>query len=119
MEAYRVVDIGLDVSTLDRLMEAGFTKQELFELVIPQPTVTHRKGEMAHLSRDESDQVVRLARIFTLAVQVFGDREKAWHWLRMPKWLFDGKAPLDLLDTEVGAREIEEELIRLDEGMFI
>jgi putative toxin-antitoxin system antitoxin component (TIGR02293 family) len=119
VEASRVVAIGLEVGTLDRLIAAGFTKQELFELVIPQRTLTHRKGKVARLSRDESDRVVRLARIFTFALEVFGNRDNTWHWLRTPKLLFDNKAPLDLLDTEAGAREVEEELIRIDEGMFI
>jgi putative toxin-antitoxin system antitoxin component (TIGR02293 family) len=118
-EASRTVAVGLDIKTLDRLIAAGFTKQELFELVIPQRTLSHRKGKVARLSRDESDRVVRLARIFTFALEVFGDRDNTWHWLRTPKQLFDDKAPLDLLDTEAGAREVEEELIRIDEGMFI
>jgi putative toxin-antitoxin system antitoxin component (TIGR02293 family) len=118
-EASRIVASGLDVGTLDRLIAAGFTKQELFDLVIPQRTLSHRKGKVARLSRDESDRVVRLARIFTFALEVFGDRDNTWHWLRTPKHLFDNKAPLDLLSTEAGAREVEEELIRIDEGMFI
>lgn len=119
MEPARVVASGLEPGTLDRLMEAGFTKQEIFDLVIPQRTLSHRKGKAVRLSRDESDRVLRIARIFTLTLEVFGNREKAWHWLRKPKWLFDDKAPLDLLDTEAGARAVEEELIRIDEGMFI
>jgi putative toxin-antitoxin system antitoxin component (TIGR02293 family) len=119
MGAARVVAVGLEPEVLRRLREAGFTKQEIFQLVIPQRTLTHRKGKAVRLNRDESDRVLRVARIFMLTVQVFGNREKAWHWLRKPKWLFDDKAPLDLLDTEAGTRAVEEELIRIDEGMFI
>jgi putative toxin-antitoxin system antitoxin component (TIGR02293 family) len=119
MEAARVVAIGLQVGTLDHLLKAGFTKQEIFELVIPPRTLSHRKGKVALLTPDESDRVIRVARIFTLTLEVFGNREKAWHWLRKPKRLFDDKAPLDLLDTEAGTRVVEEELIRIDEGMFI
>jgi putative toxin-antitoxin system antitoxin component (TIGR02293 family) len=119
MEAARVVAIGLQVGTLDHLIKAGFTKQEIFELIIPPRTLSHRKGKVALLTRDESDRVIRVARIFTLTLQVFANREKAWRWLRNPTWIFDEKAPLDLLDTEAGARAVEEELIRIDEGMFI
>ena len=119
MEPARVVAIGFAPGTLDRLMEAGFTKQEIFDLVIPQRTLSHRKGKAVRLSRDESDRVLRVARIFTLTLQVFGNRDKAWNWLRKPTWIFDNKAPLDFLDTEAGARAVEEELIALAEGMFI
>jgi putative toxin-antitoxin system antitoxin component (TIGR02293 family) len=119
LEPARVVAIGFEPGTIDRLIEAGFTKQEIFDLVIPQRTLSHRKGGAVRLNRDESDRVVRVARIFTLALQVFANREKAWRWLRKPTWIFDDKAPLDFLDTEAGARAVEEELIRIDEGMFI
>src|SRR5688500_17025872 len=59
MEAARVVAIGFEPGTLDRLIEAGFTKHETFELVIPQRTLSHCKGRAVRLNRDESDRVLR------------------------------------------------------------
>lgn len=113
-----IVGAGLDVATLDRLAAVGFERRELFELVIPQRTLTHRKNRGEPLSAEESDRAVRLARVSALAERVFANHDKAWRWLRRPTPIFDARAPMELLATETGARAVEEELYRIDEGMF-
>jgi putative toxin-antitoxin system antitoxin component (TIGR02293 family) len=113
-----IVEGGLEVDILERLIDVGFERRELFDLVIPQRTLTHRKSKGEPLSAEESDRAVRLARISTLAARVFGSRDKAWTWLRKPTRTFEAKAPIELLATETGARAVEEELYRIDEGMF-
>jgi putative toxin-antitoxin system antitoxin component (TIGR02293 family) len=59
-----------------------------------------------------------VARIAAMAEQVFGEPERAWRWLRKPQQRFDGKAPIDMLATEAGARLVEEMLIQIDHGIF-
>ena len=84
---------------------------------MPRRTQTHRRARHEALSRAESDRAVRLARIAALGEQVFGDRGRAWHWLRATKRQFKGRSPLQLTGTEAGARLVEELLYRIDEGM--
>ena len=79
--------------------------------------MTHRRARRDGLSRDESDRAVRLARIVALGEQVFGDRRRAWHWLRAAKRQLKDRSPLQLTATEAGARLVEELLYRIDEGM--
>lgn len=118
-ELAQMVERGLPVVAVDRLLGLGFQKQELFRLVIPQRTLTHRRQRGHVLTGDESDKIVRLARARFLALRVFGDERRAWQWLRKGKRGFGGRAPIDLLATEAGARAVEEELHRIDEGMFV
>ena len=54
----------------------------------------------------------------TLAERVFGDREKAARWLSKPNEDLASAKPLDLLRSALGARDVEEELIRIEEGYF-
>ena len=61
---------------------------------------------------------MRVARITATAEQVFGEPERAWRWLRKPQQRFDGKAPIDMLTTEAGARLVEEMLVQIDQGIF-
>jgi putative toxin-antitoxin system antitoxin component (TIGR02293 family) len=96
------------------LRRAGLSDDEIYLLVVLRRTLTHRRSRRDALSRDESDRVVRVARVIALCEEVFGDRERSWHWLRVAK---QGRAPLQLLATEAGARLIEELLYRIDEGM--
>jgi len=116
-ELVGLVERRLPLQTLDALRTAGITDDELFALVLPRRTLTHRRSRKEPLSHDESDRVVRLARIAALGEAVFGDRDKAWRWLRAPKRQLQGRTPLALLATETGARIVEEWLYRIDDGL--
>jgi putative toxin-antitoxin system antitoxin component (TIGR02293 family) len=113
----RVVEERLPTNVIDRLREHGVTDEEVYTLVVPRRTLAHRRARREALSRDESDRVVRLARVAALSEQVFGEAARAWRWLRAPKRQFRGRSPLQLLATEAGARVVEELLYRVDEGM--
>lgn len=107
----------LPVSAVAVLSKRGVTEGEICQLVLPRRTLTHRRNKREALTRDESDKMVRLARITSLAEQVFGSDEKAGRWMRSPKRRFDGETPLAMLATEAGARLVEEMLVQVDEGM--
>jgi putative toxin-antitoxin system antitoxin component (TIGR02293 family) len=112
----RIVDRGLRVAVLKHVQRAGFSRQEIERFIIPARTLRHRKTKREALSIDESDRVVRLARIQALAEDVFGDLGKANRWLRDGLGILDGKSPLEVARTEAGARLIEQILARIDWG---
>ena len=68
---------------------------------------------------EESDRVLRVIRVLSLAESVYGSRERALAWLRNPHARLDGRTPLSLLNTDTGSRIVEELLVQIDEGMFI
>jgi putative toxin-antitoxin system antitoxin component (TIGR02293 family) len=113
----KLVEQRLSTQTIDGLRRSGLTNDEIYALVIPRRTLAHRRARREALSRDESDRVVRVARIAALGEEVFGDRERSWRWLRAAKRQFRGRAPLGLVATEAGARLVEELLYRVDEGI--
>jgi len=113
----KLVEDRLSFQAVDALRQSGLTDEELYALVVPRRTLTHRRTRGEALSRDESDRVVRVARVVALCEEIFGERERGWRWLRDAKRQFQGRAPLDLLATEAGARLVEELLYRIDEGM--
>jgi putative toxin-antitoxin system antitoxin component (TIGR02293 family) len=108
---------GLPLSALDALVELGYTAAEL-EAVINPRTLRHRRARGENLSVEEADRVVRLTRVALATERVFGDKTKAWAWLRKANPRLDGYAPMTLLETETGARAVEEELVQVDEGMY-
>jgi putative toxin-antitoxin system antitoxin component (TIGR02293 family) len=112
----RVVHRGIHLKVLDHLARAGFSKQEIYALVIPARTWRHRAARKEPLTIEESDRVVRLARVQATAEDVFGDKPKANRWLREPLGVLDNKSPLDLAQTESGARLIEQLLAKIDWG---
>jgi putative toxin-antitoxin system antitoxin component (TIGR02293 family) len=114
----RLVESGLPLSVVNRLLERGLSKKEVFDVIIPARTLKHRKSKRQPLSREESERVVRAARIMARAHAVLGDDTSALAWLRSPKRRFEGRAPITMLATEPGGRLVEEMLIQIDEGMF-
>lgn len=113
-----LVDKRLPVRTVKALVRGGFSEAEVYQLVVPRRTLSHRIAKHEPLSREESDRAVRLARVTAHAEKVFGDPEKAWRWLRKPLHRFEGKSSLEMLATESGARLVDQMLIQIDHGMF-
>lgn len=113
----KLVEQRLGSRAIDTLRQSGLSDEEVYLLVVPRRTLTHRRARREALSRDESDRAVRVARVVALCEEIFGDRERGWRWLRAAKRQFQGRAPLQLLATEAGARLVEELLYRIDDGM--
>jgi putative toxin-antitoxin system antitoxin component (TIGR02293 family) len=80
-------------------------------------TFHRRRQAGATLTSAESDRVLRIARVCGLAERVFGDPDKSNRWLSKDSAVL-GAAPLALLATDAGAREVEAELDRIDWGDF-
>jgi len=97
---------------------SGLQLKDLLEVVIPARTLKHRRQRKEPLNLDESDRLARVARLYELALKVFGDAEKARRWLSKPKERFRESSPVEMMRTELGGRQVEEMLYQIDEGMF-
>ncbi len=102
----------------DFLAASGVEWKDVYDIVIPARTLKHRRARREALSRDESDKLARLVRVFDQAVAVLGDTARARAWLAKPKHRFADRTPFELLRTEVGGRLVEEMLGQVDEGIF-
>src|SRR5215510_11857017 len=111
---------GLPYSALDAVASRfGLSTTELLQILgIPQRTLARRKKTQV-LASDESDRLVRLARIAAFAEETHGNPARAGRWLREPNAaLGDTVAPIHWLDTDLGAREVEELLVRIVHGVY-
>lgn len=105
-------------AALDDLSALGFDKAEINRLVVPMRTLARRYQQAEPLTVEETDKALRLQRVGSLALNVFGDRDKAGRWLRKPKASLNGATPLDFLASEAGGRHVEDMLIHIDSGTF-
>lgn len=114
------IEEGFPYRTLERLQESlAIPAGEVAEVVrIPVRTLTRRKKE-GRLRPEESERVLRIARLIEDATRLHeGDLDQARTWLKTPKRALDGKTPLEMGRTEVGAREVENLLGRLEHGVY-
>jgi putative toxin-antitoxin system antitoxin component (TIGR02293 family) len=113
-----IVEAGLPTEKLNLLREKGLTFSEVSEIVISPRTLKHRKARGEALSHEESDRLVRVARVVALAGEVFGNHEKALRWLRAADDRIGDRSPMSMLQTESGGRLVENLLWQIDENVY-
>ena len=85
----------------------------LADIVAPRTTRLRRERE-GRLSPEESERLERLARLTALAERVLESPAEAGEWLVRPQPLLGGQRPGALARTELGARQAEDMLWRLE-----
>jgi putative toxin-antitoxin system antitoxin component (TIGR02293 family) len=115
----RKVQRGFPVSSFEKLRRKLDISDNLLSQVIniPMRTLTRRK-QQGRLNVIESEKVLRIARLYDKALEVFEDEEAAEKWLKEPARGLGGVIPLEYAKTELGAQEIEKLLIRIEHGVF-
>ena len=115
-----VLQVGLPLTELADLQASlAVSADKLAPMLgISKATFHRRKGAGSKLKPAVSDRVVRFARLLGKAVKVFGDIEDAKQWLNAPQFGLGGAVPLDYAKTELGAREVENLLGRIEYGVY-
>lgn len=116
------VQAGLPVAEFDLLREMlGLPVERMAKLVgISVATLSRRRASKHPLDRDHSDRLVRYARLFWQAAAFFdGNAATARDWLARPARALGGSTPLDFAETEIGAREVEDLIGRLEHGVYV
>ena len=70
-------------------------------------TIRDQRKKLARLSSENTEKLVRIVRVQQQARKVFSTDEAASDWLTSPAPALEGAKPIDLLDTDLGAREVE------------
>jgi putative toxin-antitoxin system antitoxin component (TIGR02293 family) len=108
---------GFPPAVVGELMRAsGLTLKELANALDLSPRSLQRRRRSGRLARYESDRLYRLARIVAIANEYLGDHGRALDWLKHPNRALGGVAPLAAIDTEPGARQVENVLGRIAYG---
>jgi putative toxin-antitoxin system antitoxin component (TIGR02293 family) len=108
---------GFPAAVVAELMRtSGLTLKELAEALDLSPRSLQRRRRSGRLARYESDRLYRLARIVALANEYLGEHERAIRWLKQPNRALGGAAPVAAIDTELGARQVENVLGRIAYG---
>jgi len=114
-----VIRTGLPVQELDVLQASLEVPMDKLAPKLGMSKATlHRRKAQGRLGPEESDRVLRYARLMGKAVEVMEGEEAARRWLTSPQVGLGGAVPLDYAETEVGAREVEDLLGRIEYGVY-
>jgi len=118
-EAARLVREGLPAGRFKALRAfLDISTAELSEVVGITSSTLSRRRKRGFFAKDESERLLRLARIALRAVDVMEGAENARQWLTKSARALGGESPLHFADTEPGAREVERLLGRIEHGVF-
>ena len=79
----------------------------------------HRRKKAGKLDFNLSDKVLQVSKLLEYAENVFGNSEKASLWFKMPSIVFENLLPVELIGSLSGINLINDELIRIEHGVFI
>jgi putative toxin-antitoxin system antitoxin component (TIGR02293 family) len=114
-----VLRVGLPVQELNDLQAClDVPMDKLFPMLGISKATLHRRKAEGRLDQAESDRVVRFAKLMGKAVEVMESEEDARQWLSAPQFGLGGAVPLEYAETEVGAREVENLLGRIEHGVY-
>jgi putative toxin-antitoxin system antitoxin component (TIGR02293 family) len=119
LDLAQVIHIGLPTRAVEAVLASGLLDpRELYELVVPRRTLAHRKEKRQRLTPEQSDRLARVVRVVARAEEALGDEAKAARWLRKPNRGLAGRRPIDLLESDIGARMVERVLTRVEHGVY-
>lgn len=114
------VRAGLSFKALESFsLESGIAVTEIASLIeLPERTLARRKV-VGRLTSGESERLLRLSNVFEKAVRLFeGNVDAAVVWLKRPDRALSDNSPWTYLQTEIGAREVEDLIGQLEHGVF-
>jgi len=114
----RAVVKGLPFAALKYVVRHFPARQQtrVQQIVVPRSTLQRREEE-GRLRPVESERLERIARLATLAEQVWESPEEAQQFLTSPHPLLENQAPLDFAATDLGTRRVEDLLWKLEHSL--
>jgi putative toxin-antitoxin system antitoxin component (TIGR02293 family) len=99
----------------DLIASIGSTEKE-FENILPSSISSMQKKSV--YSRETSERIYELARLFGLGFEVFDTKEAFKQWLITPSRALGDKVPFELLDNSFGFELVENEIIRIQHNVY-
>jgi len=92
--------------------------QELASILHISERTLQRYDDDAIIKTEYAEKAVELARLYTRGEEVFGSMDKFKLWVKTPGYIFNGEAPVSMLDTSAGFDMVFKELGRIEHGIF-
>ena len=120
MARMSVAQAGLPTAAFERFAKVSSVPREALAttLHVTLRTVQRRQDDTGRLSAHASERLVRLAELYARASEVIGSDALAKQWMQTPREVFGGRTPFGMAGSELGAREVEDLLLRVEHGVF-
>ncbi|MGL6344410.1 MAG: antitoxin Xre/MbcA/ParS toxin-binding domain-containing protein, partial [Waterburya sp.] len=104
----KIILKGLPTSAVTKIIERIYPGEtDKYYQLVPRSTLIRRQ-KASSLSLEESQKAERIARIFSFAVEVWGDEAKAREFMKKPHPMLEDRTPFEASLNELGARQVEQ-----------
>lgn len=121
-EVHELIERGFPSDAVINFVQSvtRFKDKQVFGKIIglSDRTVQRRIKNPEPLTSEQSSSAWRLAKVLSKAEGVFGDLQEAANWMVTPALGLEGRAPIDLLTTQVGFELVDDFLTRMDYGVY-
>lgn len=118
MQAVREgLPVGSLTAVLSELTLESILPQTVYRIVGSERTLQRKRMLNGRLSFHQSDRLARLARVLVRAEEVLGEASRGRKWMAEANRGLGGVRPIDLLDSDIGTREVERVLGRIEHGV--
>jgi putative toxin-antitoxin system antitoxin component (TIGR02293 family) len=109
---------GIDAKKVKGLIDRGVLGAKQVFRVIPERTFNRRLAKREALKVPEADAIGRLLRVTEAAKKTFGDADFATKFLNLPNPALKNRIPMEMAETDAGAREVEAILLHIAYGDY-
>jgi len=109
---------GIPAKRVQELIERDVLDKKQLYRVVPERTFKRRLANREALKTSEANAIARLLRVIEAANKAFGDAAFARRWLALPNPALNQRIPIELAETDAGARDVEDVLGRFAHGVF-
>jgi putative toxin-antitoxin system antitoxin component (TIGR02293 family) len=110
---------GIEAKRVKDLIDRGVLGAKQVFRVIPERTFNRRLANHDMLKVPEADAIARLLRVTEAAKKTFGDADFATQWLNLPNPVLKNRIPIDMAETDAGARDVEAALMHFAHGDYL
>ncbi len=118
-DVIRSIRSGLPKSGVDTfLKKTSVDKEQLSRVLHISSRQLSRYKSDQRLLPEQSNFLYELTRIYTRALDIFGDQATAEHWLGRQQMALGNQMPFELLDTTEGLRLVDNLLSQIEHGLY-
>ena len=110
---------GIEAKRVKALIDRGVLGAKQVYRIIPARTFNRRLAKRETLKPSEADAIGRLLRVTEYAEKTFGDANFVRQYLNLPNPALKGRIPIEMAESDAGAREVEAALSRFAHGDYI
>lgn len=109
IEAVRFIRDGYPASVLKDVSKYfGVPESRIQKILHVAPSTANRlEKKAANIDSGATERVFRMGLVTRMAIEVFEDSDSAIKWMCRPNRLLGDVAPLELMDTEPGAKSVQ------------